>query len=561
MSPAGPPNSLQVLEAQTAALMECPAWAVLREHAGRLSGVPLRDLLAEHGRFAAFSRRAGPLLLDFSRQRLTHEALTALLDLASQRRLVDWREQLFAGAAVNNTERRPALHMALRNLSDKPIYAGSEDVMPAVRGERDRMLRLADAIASGEYTGHTGCPIEDVVNIGIGGSDLGLVMGLEALRPHCKTRVRTHCVSNIDGTQLADVLATASPECTVFIVCSKSFTTQETQLNADAARRWLLERLPAEAVGRHFLAISVNDAAMDRFGIARNHRFRIWDWIGGRYSMWSTVGMILAIALGSARFLELLRGASELDAHFREAPAEENLPVLMALMDVWNQNFLGTHSRAVLPYSARLARLPSFLQQLEMESLGKSVVRDGSAVAWDTGTVVWGEAGSNAQHAFFQLLHQGTASFAADFIAPAAGERSTDVQHLAGLANMLAQAEAFARGRTRDEVERELGSAGRRSEDIARLAAHKVHAGNHPSTIVLLERLDPRSLGWLIALYEHKVFVLSVIWGINCFDQWGVELGKVLAGQMGDVLAAGAATGETSAVNQLARAIRGLRGT
>ena len=559
MSPAGPPISLPALEAQAAASMGCHAWAALQAHAQQLSGTHLRDLLAESGRFAAFSRRAGPLLLDFSRQRLTYKALAALLDLAAQRRLAEWREQLFAGASVNNTEQRPALHMALRNLSGAPMYAGTEDVMPAVRDERNRMLRLADAIANGDYAGHTGRPIEDVINIGIGGSDLGLVLGLEALRPYCTSKIRTHCVSNIDGTQLADVLATARPECTLFIICSKSFTTQETQLNAEAARRWLLEHLPVEAIGRHFLAISVNDAAMDRFGIAREHRFRIWDWIGGRYSVWSTVGMILAIALGSGRFLELLRGAGELDLHFREAPAEQNLPVLLALIDVWNQNFLGTHSRAVLPYSARLARLPSFLQQLEMESLGKSVARDGSAVAWDTGTVVWGEAGSNAQHAFFQLLHQGTTNFAADFIAPAAGEGPTDAQHVAGLVNMLAQAEAFARGRTRAEVERELGSAGMNPHDIERLAAHKVHPGNHASTIVLLDRLDPRSLGWLIALYEHKVFVLSVIWGINCFDQWGVELGKTLARQMGNVLAAGNAGVDTSPVAELARAIRVLR--
>jgi glucose-6-phosphate isomerase len=384
-------------------------------------------------------------------------------------------------------------------------------------------------------------------------------MGLEALRPHCNRRIRTHCVSNIDGVQLADVLGVAAPERTLFIICSKSFTTQETQLNAEAARRWLLERLPAAAVGRHFLAISVNDAAMDRFGIAREHRFRIWDWVGGRYSLWSSVGMILAIALGSAGFRELLRGASELDLHFRDTPAGQNLPVLLALMDVWNQNFMGIRSRAVLPYAARLGRLPAFLQQLEMESLGKSVARDGSAVAWDTGTVVWGEAGSNAQHAFFQLLHQGTALFAADFVAPAAGEGPTAAQHLAGLANLLAQAEAFARGRTREEVERELTSAGIAAQEIARLAPPKLHPGNHPSTIVLIEKLDPRSLGWLIALYEHKVFVLSVIWGINPFDQWGVELGKVMARQMDDVLAAGNTGSEPSAVAELAQEIRVLR--
>jgi glucose-6-phosphate isomerase len=427
--------------------------------------------------------------------------------------------------------------MALRKSANDPVIVDGTDVMPLVRKELARVLELADALGSGDYKGQTGEAISNVVNIGIGGSDLGLVMVTEALRAFRNPRLRVHCVSNIDGTQLADVLDTVTPERTLFIICSKSFTTLETQLNADAARRWLLEGLPESAVAKHFVAVSVNDRAMDRFGIASDKRFRIWDWVGGRYSLWSAVGLLIAIALGSEAFRALLAGAEELDEHFRNAPLDRNLPVLLGLIGVWNQNFLGTTSHAVLPYTQRLYRFSAFLQQLEMESNGKSVTRDGRPVEWTTGSIIWGEPGSNAQHAFFQLLHQGNAQFSADFIAPVAPPGRFADQHLAGLANMLAQAEAFARGRSEQEVRDELAASGMPPVEIGRLAPHRVHAGNHPSSVILLERLDPRSLGFLIALYEHKVFVQSVIWGINCFDQWGVELGKILAKRMGDSLA------------------------
>jgi glucose-6-phosphate isomerase len=482
------------------------------------------------------------LRLDFSRQRLDDDALAGLLRLAEQRDLASWIAHLFAGRTLNGTEGRPALHVALRNRSDRPIVVDGTNIMQAVARELERVLRLADAIGAGELRGHTGKPLTDVVNIGIGGSDLGLVMVTEALRHFRHPAVRTHFVSNIDGTELTDVLETLDAERTLFLVCSKSFTTLETQLNAEAARAWLLEHLPETALARHFLAVSVNDAAMDRFGIAPENRFRIWDWVGGRYSLWSSVGLAIAMALGAANFSALLDGAFRLDEHFRTDSPPDNLPVLLGLIGVWNQNFLGTTSHVVLPYTRRLHRLPAFLQQLEMESNGKSVTRCGKPVEWDTGKVIWGEPGSNAQHAFFQLLHQGRACFAADFVAPSRAAGGPPAQHLAGLANMLAQAEALARGRAETEVLAELLAAGMPESRARALAPHKVHAGSHPSNIILFDALDPAGLGTLIALYEHKVFVQSVIWGINPFDQWGVELGKALARQMQDALSGNAAS-------------------
>ena len=536
MTAGSPPSTLKGLEAQASALRSCPAWPALESHAKEMAGRPFTALLTAPDRFSRFSREAGPAVLDFSRQQMSEDTLRLLLQLAEQRSLAPWIEGLFAGEPVNSTEQRPAMHMALRRPAGQPMFAAGVDVMPAVRGELKRVLALADEVGGGRYKGYSGQPIEDVVNIGIGGSDLGLVMAVEALRPYRVPGVRVHCVSNIDGTQLVDLLEDLVPDRTLFIVCSKSFTTQETQLNADAARRWLVRHLPEAAVARHFVAVSVNDSAMDRFGIAPDGRFRIWDWVGGRYSLWSAIGLLIAIAIGRQNFEQLLAGAHELDEHFRTAPLDRNLPVLMGLIGVWNQNFLGSTSHVVLPYSQRLNRFPAFLQQLEMESNGKSITRDGKPVAWNTGSLVWGEPGSNAQHAFFQLLHQGTAHFSADFIAPANAAGGDDAQHLAALTNMLAQAEAFACGRTADEVRQELQSGGAAPAEIARLVPHKVHPGNRPSSIVLLRRLDPRGLGFLIALYEHKVFVQSVIWGINAFDQWGVELGKTLAKRMGNAL-------------------------
>jgi glucose-6-phosphate isomerase len=542
-------TSVKDLVDQAGMLNECPSWGRLKSHAKKAAALSLRDLLDEPGRFDQFSRRAGDLVLDYSRNRLTSESVDLLLQLARERQLEAWIKLLFSGAAVNTTEDRPALHTALRSSSDQPLIVDGTDIRPMIRSERDNVLKFAEAVRSGSHTGSTGSRITDVVNIGIGGSDLGLVMVAEALRPYRDPAVRAHFVSNIDGVQLADVLARVSPESTLFIICSKSFTTLETQLNANAARRWLLEHLPVEALGQHFVAISVNDAAMDEFGISQNLRFRIWDWVGGRYSLWSSIGLSLAITLGAEHFKALLAGAAEMDQHFRTAALEDNLPVLLAMVGIWNQNFLGATSHAVLPYDHRLRYFPAFLQQLEMESNGKGVNRAGRAVDYPTGTVIWGEPGSNAQHSFFQLLHQGTAKVSLDFVAPVQASSRFAEQHEQGLANMLAQAEAFARGRNSEEVCADLSASGFSSEDIKRLAPHKVHPGDRPSNILLFRELNPRSLGRLIALYEHKVFVQGVIWGVNSFDQWGVELGKALATQMTAALMAG--EGSTSEVAEL----------
>jgi len=542
-------TSVKELVHQVGMLNECPSWGRLKSHAKKAVALSLRDLLDEPGRFDQFSRRAGDLVLDYSRNRLTSESVDLLLQLARERQLEAWIKLLFSGAAVNTTEDRPALHTALRSSSDQPLIVDGTDIRPMIRSERDNVLNFAEAVRGGSHTGSTGSRFTDVVNIGIGGSDLGLVMVAEALRPYRDPAVRTHFVSNIDGVQLADVLERVSPESTLFIICSKSFTTLETQLNANAARRWFLEHLPVEALGQHFVAISVNDAAMDEFGISQNLRFRIWDWVGGRYSLWSSIGLSLAITLGAEHFKALLAGAAEMDQHFRTAALEDNLPVLLAMVGIWNQNFLGATSHAVLPYDHRLRYFPAFLQQLEMESNGKGVNREGRAVDYPTGTVIWGEPGSNAQHSFFQLLHQGTAKVSLDFVAPVRASSRFEKQHEQGLANMLAQAEAFARGRNSEEVRADLSASGFSSEDIERLAPHKVHPGDRPSNILLFRELNPRSLGRLIALYEHKVFVQGVIWGVNSFDQWGVELGKALATQMTAALMAG--EGSTSEAVEL----------
>ena len=534
-------------------LLQAPAWKALQGHAKTLHGTHLRDLLDQPGRFAAFSRQQGECLLDFSRNRITADTLNLLIALAGEREVPGRIQALFAGEVVNGTENRPAQHMALRGPPSPPLLVKGADIRLEIEAERERMLDLAEAVRTGEYRGATGARIRHVVNIGIGGSDLGLVMAIEALHEYRTPDVQIHYVSNVDGTQLADVLARTPAAETLFIVCSKTFVTWETALNANAARAWFIRQLDEAAVARHFLAVSVNAPAMDTFGIAEEHRFRMWDWVGGRYSLWSSIGLAIAIAIGSEHFRALLGGGRELDEHFRTAPLADNLPVLLALVAVWNQNLQGTTSQAILPYDGRLHRFAAYLQQLEMESNGKSVTRDGQPVQWSTGTVIWGEPGNNGQHSFFQLLHQGTANFAADFIAPVEGSSPYADQHLVGLANLLAQAEAFARGYTLEAAQAELTARGNGPGEVARIAPHKVHPGNHPSNILLLRRLDPRSLGFLIALYEQKVYVQSCIWGINPFDQWGVELGKGMAVGMHDELQS---TTPTSALPPIGHVIR-----
>jgi glucose-6-phosphate isomerase len=510
-----------------------PAWKDLQAHAADLEIHHLRQLITDDPlRFERLSVAELDFLYDFTRQRLTANTINLLLELARACGLEERIQALFAGEAVNNTERRAAMHMALRNRSDRPMPVDGRDVMPDVRAELAKMREFVTGVHEGRITGAKGARFTDVVNIGIGGSDLGIVMATEALGRYRNRAIRLHCVSNIDGVELAEVIEQVNPATTLFVICSKTFTTLETLSNANSAREWLVGELGAAAVAKHFVAVSTNHAAMDAFGIAPGSRFTMWDWVGGRYSLWSAVGLSIALALGMDQFELVLQGGHDMDEHFRTAPLERNLPVLMGLIGVWNGNFLGHDSLAVLPYDRRLHRFSAYLQQLEMESNGKCVTRDGHALGYTTGAIVWGEPGNNAQHSFFQLLHQGTARVAMDFMAPVHASSRFHRQHDLALANCFAQAEAFAFGQTELQVREDLAAKGTSDAEIERLLPHKVHAGNRPSSLILFPRLGPRTLGRLIAWYEHKVFVQSVIWDVNPFDQWGVELGKKLAGSM-----------------------------
>lgn len=515
---------------------ELPQWRDLAAHARSMSTVHLRDLTTQSGRFESCSRSALNLLLDFSRQRVTAETLPLLLALAQARGLRERIDAMFSGERINTTENRAVLHTALRNRSDRAVVLDGQDVMHEVRASLTKMRNFVAAVHDGRMVGATGRTFTDIVNIGIGGSDLGIVMTTEALAKFRNRHIQLHCVSNIDGVQLADVLEKVDAARTLFVVCSKTFTTLETLSNAKIARQWVVDHLGEGAPARHFAAVSTNAQAMDAFLIPPQNRFTMWDWVGGRYSLWSAVGLSIALALGMDQFELMLEGGHEMDEHFRTAPFERNLPVLMGLLGIWNRNFLNMESLAVLPYDQRLHRFPAYLQQLEMESNGKQVTLDGQPVTYDTGAVLWGEPGSNAQHSFFQLLHQGTAKVAIDFLAPVKASSKFQEQQNLALVNCFAQAQAFAFGQTEAQVRSDLASKHLSETEIARLVPHKLHPGNRPSSILLFPRLGPKTLGRLIALYEHKVFTQSVIWGINAFDQWGVELGKKLAESLAPAL-------------------------
>ena len=537
-----------------------PAWQALRAHAAEIEPVQLRALFdADPARFDALYLESLELLFDYSRQRVTRRTLELLVELAQACRLEERIAALFAGEPVNVTEQRAAMHMALRNCSGRPMLVEGRDVMPAVQDELARMREFVTGIHEGRITSHRGARYTDVVNIGIGGSDLGIVMATKALARYRNRAIRLHCVSNVDGAGLSEVLEEVDPRKTLFVVCSKTFTTQETMTNARTARAWLVEALGEAAVARQFVAVSTNAAAMDAFGIAPERRFTMWDWVGGRYSLWSAVGLSIALALGMRPFEELLAGAHDMDEHFRSAPLAANLPVLMGLIGVWNTNFLGATSHAVLPYDSRLHRFPAYLQQLEMESNGKSVTRDGVTVDYPTGTIIWGEPGNNAQHSFFQLLHQGTVRCSLDLLAPVKASSRFQKQQDLALANCFAQAEAFALGRTLEQVRADLQASGAGAQDIERLAPHKVHAGNRACSLILFQRLEPRSLGRLLAWYEHKVYVQSVIWDVNPFDQWGVELGKKLAATFVLAVESGAVTRQPQRVEALLERVRRWR--
>jgi glucose-6-phosphate isomerase len=497
-----------------------------------MRGVRMRDLFArDPGRFEHFSLHLDDILFDYSKNRITERTMALLLDLARHARLGDAIEAMFSGQKINVTEGRAALHVALRNRSNRPIYVNGEDVMPGVNRVLAHMRRFSESVRSGEWRGYTGKPITDVVNIGIGGSDLGPRMVVRALTPYVKPGLRIHFVSNVDGSDIADMLKQVSAETTLFLIASKTFTTQETILNASTARAWFLDAARDEAaIARHFVAISTNEARVTEFGIDPDHMFEFWDWVGGRYSLWSAIGLSIALAVGMDTFEELLAGAHRADEHFRTSPFEANIPVVMALLGVWYSNFFGAQSHAVLPYDEYLALLPTHLQQADMESNGKRVTCDGQVIdSYTTGPIIWGQAGTNGQHAFYQLIHQGTILIPCDFLAAVQSHDLLGEHHMVLLSNFLAQTEALMRGRTFDEALAELRSLGFDGPQLELLAAAKTFEGNRPTNSFLFCVLDPRTLGALVALYEHKIFTQGVIWNINSFDQMGVELGKQLA--------------------------------
>jgi glucose-6-phosphate isomerase len=500
-------------------------WDAVAAHARDISGAHLRDLTAaDPQRWQTFHIEYDHWLLDMSRQRITRETLPLLIALAHAVNLPARIASMFRGDPINSTERRAVLHTALR--SD---FAGPATVRAEVRDSRRALIEFAAAVRSGKKLGTTGKKFKHVVNIGIGGSDLGPLLVCDALRAEWNGDLTPHFVSNVDRTQLEDLIRSVDPAETLVIVCSKTFITQETQANANAARAWIVGALGEKSPANHFVAVSTNAAAMDAFGIDPAHRFTMWDWVGGRYSVWSAIGLVAELVIGSDRFQEFLQGASDMDLHFTQAPFEKNLPVLMGLLGVWNRTFLKLPTLAVLPYDQRLARLPAYLQQLEMESNGKSVTLGGERVDFATAPIVWGEPGSNAQHSFFQMLHQGTLTQALDFIAPLRGSwGGTEAQDLA-LQNCFAQSQAFAFGHALQDVEAEMGRAGANPQDIERIGPHRVHEGNRPSSLLLYPQTTARTLGGLLALYEHSVLVQGTIWGVNSFDQFGVELGKKLA--------------------------------
>jgi len=502
-----------------------PAWIAVAQHAQSLKDRHLRALTAaDPQRWEHFHVEYDTWMLDLSRQRITRETLGLLFDLARATHLTERAAAMFRGDLINGTEQRAVLHTALR--SD---FAGGKAIQAEVHASRRQLAEFVAAVRSGEKRGITGKKFKHVINIGIGGSDLGPLLVCEALRHEWSGGITPHFVSNVDRTQLEDLTRTLDPAETLIIVCSKTFVTMETQANANAARAWVVGALGEKSPGSHFVAVSTNGPAMDAFGISQGHRFTMWDWVGGRYSVWSAIGLVAELTIGSEKFGDFLSGASDIDRHFLDAPLETNLPVLMGLMVVWNRTFLGLPTLAVLPYDQRLARLPAYLQQLEMESNGKSVSLSGDRVDFATSAVVWGEPGSNSQHSFFQMLHQGTPTAALDFIAPLRGSWGGTVGQDLALQNCFAQAQAFAFGHTLEEVDAELKKAGSSPADIERLRAHKVHEGNRPSSLLMYPKTTARSLGGLLALYEHSVFVQGTVWGINSFDQFGVELGKKLA--------------------------------
>jgi glucose-6-phosphate isomerase len=532
--------------------IDLPAWKALASHAPTIP--PMRELFAKDpNRAATLSHRWNDLFIDYSKNRVTPETLKLLRQLLKEAKVEELRDRMFRGDKINLTENRAVLHIALRRPANQPLIVEGKDLMPEVEATRQHMKTFSEQVRSGDWKGYTGQPISDIVNIGIGGSDLGPVMVTEALKPFARRDLKMHFVSNIDSTQLVEVLRVCKPSTALFLVASKTFTTQETLTNAHSARSWFMKEANDEKhIAKHFVALSTNEVAVKKFGIDPANMFPFWDWVGGRYSLWSSIGLSIALSIGYDRFTELLEGAHAMDEHFLKTPVEQNLPMTLALLGIWYNNFHDAQTHAILPYDQYLHRFPAYFQQGDMESNGKGVDRDGKPVTWSTGPVIWGEPGTNGQHAFYQLIHQGTKLIPCDFLASVETFNPMGPHHDILLANFFAQTEALMKGKTEEEVRAELTKEGLKGNALEKSIPHKVFSGNRPTNSLLVQRFDPKTLGSLIALYEHKIFVQGAIWNINPYDQMGVELGKQLAKKIEpELTASGAISSHDSSTNQL----------
>jgi glucose-6-phosphate isomerase len=510
------------------------AWSALQKHFSEMKNVHLRELFKnDPERFKKFSMCVEDIVFDYSKNIITEKTIQILLQLAEECRVKNAIDAMFAGNAINQTENRSVLHTALRNFSDEPVYVNGKDVKPQVKKSLAKMKKFSNEVHKGKFRGYTGKKIKYIVNIGIGGSDLGPFMVTEALKPYWQGDMQTFFVSNIDGSHIAETLKKVNPERTLFLIASKTFTTQETMTNAHTARDWFLKKAKQEKyIAKHFVALSTNESEVLKFGIDRKNIFEFWDWVGGRYSLWSSIGLSIALTIGYKNFEQLLKGAFHIDNHFRHTSFDKNIPVLMALIGIWYRNFWGAETQAILPYDQYLHRFPAYLQQADMESNGKRVDRDGKTVDYNTGPIIWGEPGTNGQHAFYQLIHQGTSLIPCDFIAPAQTHNPIGDHHQKLLSNFFAQTEALMNGKTEQEVKNDLEKQGLSENEISTLLPFKIFPGNKPSNSILVKKITPFTLGELIALYEHKIFVQGIIWNIFSFDQWGVELGKQLANKI-----------------------------
>jgi len=532
--------------------IDLPAWKALASHTPTIP--PMRELFAKDpNRASTLSHRWNDLFIDYSKNRVTQETLKLLRQLLKEAKVEELRDRMFRGDKINLTENRAVLHIALRRPANQPLIVEGKDLMPEVEATRQHMKDFSEQVRSGSWKGYKGQPISDIVNIGIGGSDLGPVMVTEALKPFARRDLKMHFVSNIDSTQLVEVLRICKPSTTLFLVASKTFTTQETLTNARSARSWFMKEANDEKhIAKHFVALSTNETAVKKFGIDPANMFPFWDWVGGRYSLWSSIGLSIALSIGYDRFTELLEGAHAMDEHFLKTPVEQNLPMTLALLGILYNNFHDAQTHAILPYDQYLHRFPAYFQQGDMESNGKGVDRDGKPVTWSTGPVIWGEPGTNGQHAFYQLIHQGTKLIPCDFLASVETFNPMGSHHDILLANFFAQTEALMKGKTEAEARTELTQEGVKGDALEKLIPHKVFSGNRPTNSILAQRFDPKTLGSLIALYEHKIFVQGAIWNINPYDQMGVELGKQLAKKIEpELTASGAISSHDSSTNQL----------